>query len=52
MQAMQHRLRAMQLNISQHMDPLVPIRQHHQNRIGAAEVELNHVPTHQGLPGG
>jgi hypothetical protein len=34
------------------MDPLVPIRQHHQNRIGAAEVELNHVPTHQGLPGG
>jgi hypothetical protein len=31
---------------------LVPFREHHQNGIGAAEIELNHAPTHRGLPGG
>ena len=43
---MKHRLLAMQLDVSQHDDPLVPVREHHQNRIGAAEIELNHAPSH------
>jgi len=52
MQAVKHCVSAMQFDVSQHIDPLVPVCQHHQNRIDAAEVELNHVPAHQGLPGG
>jgi len=49
---MKHRLLAMQFDVSQHSDALVPFREHHQNGIGAAEIELNHAPTHRGLPGG
>jgi hypothetical protein len=49
---MKHRVLAMQFDVSQHSDPLVPVREYHQNGIGAAEIELNHAPAHQGLPGG
>ena len=43
---MKHRPLAMQLNVGQHNDPMVPVREHHQNRVGTAKLKLNHTPCH------